>query len=263
MKKISDKDIQDVREIVKKIHMSNQMKKNIIHSCVNIQEKKKTKCIEFRWGVIMVALLLCIFVGGFPTIHRSASTGKLIVDHGLTIVEAGYVTEDNTISFKNLVVGDGVVVEDIFDKEYSIAISSLRGIPLKFSYAGADIEFKSYTGGFSDLENEDCMLLGRRYSIMNKGEVFWVPDIIISSKKLKSESDIVEFQVIKDNNVIEYGIIYIECNDKKNTYKSNLLLSISFPKVDGEYQRVTEENLKEIREKTLKNHSINTDILYE
>ena len=50
MKKISDKDIQDVREIVKKIHMSNQMKKNIIHSCVNIQEKKKTKCIEFRWG---------------------------------------------------------------------------------------------------------------------------------------------------------------------------------------------------------------------
>ena len=60
MKKISDKDIQDVREIVKKIHMSNQMKKNIIHSCVNIQEKKKTKYIEFRWGVIMVALLLSL-----------------------------------------------------------------------------------------------------------------------------------------------------------------------------------------------------------
>lgn len=69
----------------------------------------------------------------------------------------------------------------------------------------------------------------------------------------KAESAAIEYLILDGDHIVGYGLIQLSSTDR--VYSAKLVLSTGFPKVDGKYQKVTEEKLQEIRQEILENNN--------
>lgn len=126
-------------------------------------------------------------------------------------------------------------------------MSNIPGLPLKLSMAdnpAATFQVSTEEGRFLLWDSEQTTSLGSAAACENDTVLYW--------NNLSDESDggttsgaYVDVVIYDGGNIIGYAVIQIyTVSDEANpfpTYFALLLQSVSFPKVNGEYQPVTEE----------------------
>lgn len=91
-----------------------------------------------------------------------------------------------------------------------------------------------------------------KYLVVKTGStIYW--DSYDEDEEINKYDSVLEVVLKKDDRIIGYAIIEIESIKESLDYKANVLKSALFPKVNGQYQEVTEEYIKAKFEK-LKNN---------
>lgn len=162
-------------------------------------------------------------------------------------------------------------LEERIDWEYSGVYipedSEIPGIPLKFKYEKDQedddiyIEIRATNGRFVkrkpqyDLnEEQEIVFCGKSYSFKEEGGIFWNPDIEGNGE---AKSDIIEITILNDKKVIGYELVHMKLNNEKNiSYEVEVILSVEFPKVNGEYQHITKNKIEKLKDKVMKEQSV-------
>lgn len=137
------------------------------------------------------------------------------------------------------------------DYKWSLAMSSRPGLPLKLSVTEYDdLSFEvSVDGGTLLLwEGNKITYLGSSFNTRNDTTVYW------TNLSRTGESDFERYMgttayiniiIHEGENIVGYAVVEIYTNDLENepaqTYSAKLLKSVSFPKANGEYQKITAE----------------------
>ena len=140
-------------------------------------------------------------------------------------------------------------IEVPVNHSWSLAMSSRPGIPLKLSAPEhPDTMFEvSVDGGELLLwDSGKIIYLGSSYGAENDSTVYWTSMTRTGDGDFEpySESEVYVTIVIReDKNIVGYAVVKIDTDgpedDPSQTYYATLLKSVSFPKVNGEYQKIT------------------------
>ena len=131
------------------------------------------------------------------------------------------------------------------------------GVPnnaIKLSYSDENAVFEcivdegNFRTGFQYSKNK---------SAKHGDTIYWVPwetdlDGEPTSAITQAERTFVEIILKVDDNIIGYAVIKIERKGDSRSYNAKILKSALIPKVDGEYQNVTKEQIKNAIEKIKK-----------
>ena len=57
--------------------------------------------------------------------------------------------------------------------------------------------------------------------------------------------------------MIGYELVHMKLNNEKNiSYEVEVILSVEFPKVNGEYQHITKNKIEKLKDKVMKEQSV-------
>lgn len=238
------------------------------------ERKKKERHIWVR--AIACAAVLALLIGS--VFFWPNSEGNYITGPGVLVVRA-YETDEPELSEENSVIlQEGITVPMKYTHLPNVSLlKNLLGLPFHFSifekeYENAEITFEIWLSG-GDFENlyylyefsgkEDCVdeyeVLRARYAgghctIKNNTKLWWKETGHIFDEQnrkvhhVEPESDQVFVDIIlrADEHIIGYAVIEIMDIDGRGgfVYHTSMLKSVSFPKIEGEYQTVAEEYVK-------------------
>lgn len=251
---------EDLKDSISKITIPNAVEGRLLENCTRL----KAKSFNFR-KLTRVAVACVLAIGlllGVPYFSRNlVGNNELVLGNSPLVFKAAALTDDNIYVLEDIAAG-----ADIYLGKYVAVMNSLPGFPLHLSYPGTAIELNVDRGQFllwdTAIRFSDgnfttsgkgpgsggIDFVGNTYTMDDQGWIFWSPlaEGIV-------ESATIDYRIREGNHIIGYGVIGISSKD--GYYSAKLLLSAGFPKVDGKYQKVTENKLQEMREEIVeKNH---------
>lgn len=203
-----------------------------------------------RWlirGAIAACLCLLIVIGQLNRL----SSDFVSVPGLFTITAYALSSNDETGLPKECELSEGVELS----KEYgwSLAMSSRPGLPLKLSmadYPNATFDISVDGGRFVLWDSGKVTVLDSTFNVGNETTIYWTNLLGMSENrtgvqrytKNEAYADI----IVRDgDSIVGYAVIKVYTPDPENepaqSYYALLLKSISFPKIDGKNQNVTEE----------------------
>lgn len=246
-----------------------------------LEKEQKNDSWRMVRRVVACAAVLAILLTAllWPNTEESYITGP-----GVLVVRA-YEAEAPTLSEEySKILEEGITLppEYTWVPNMSLICPATLGLPLSFSipedtYVGMEITFEIWVSGgdfehldyyyeFSDyfLGRDDSVdsydiskarYFGGHFTIPNNKTIYWrstghvFDDINREMHYIELDSDQVFVDVIvrADNYIVGYAVIEIRDvgHEKKFTYNTRMLKSVSFPQIDGHFQKVSEKYVKE------------------
>ncbi len=214
-----------------------------VEEAIRYRATKKVKGLSSKW-IKRGAIAACLCVALVAGVLFKTSAPDVVIASGFLAVTAYAASSDEEITMQ-----EGIELPT--DYKWSLAMSSRPGLPLKLSVTEYDdLSFEvSVDGGTLLLwEGNKITYLGSSFNTGNDTTVYW------TSLSQTGENDFERYMgttayinivIHEEENIIGYAVVEISTNDLENepaqTYSIKLLKSISFPKVNGEYQKITAE----------------------
>lgn len=238
---INDEAIRDAKDYKKPIRKSiprKWIKSGAVAACL---------CIVFAIGILVNNF--------FPGIVKGPGL--------LSITAYALSPSEETGLFEECQMQEGVALPGEYG--WSLAISSRPGLPLKlsmpenpnivFDVTISDGQFILWelSNGVSTPSTQDITYLGSSFSIGNDTTLYWnnmsvVPDAQTGENTVERYMGTEAYAdiVMRDGeNIIGYAVIKIYTVDIENApaqhYQAIMLKSVSFPKVNGTYQNVSDK----------------------
>ena len=246
----------ELKESISKITIPDAMERRLIDNCST--QKKKAFTFKRPVYAAVASILVIALLVGIPYFARnSGGEIELVMGASPLVIHAAATSEGNEYVFEDIAAGTEILMG-----RYSPPMNVVPGLPFNFSYPGTEIELTVDAGvlilwdvGISNVDGvlafdgtDTCALkrVGKAH-ISGEGSIFWDPfteDGIV-------ESAVIEYRVLDGDHIVGYGLIQLSSTDR--VYSAMLVLSTGFPKVDGKYQKVTEESLQKMRQEVLGN----------
>ena len=214
-----------------------------VEEAIRYRATKKAKGLSSKW-IKRGAIAACLCVALVAGVLFKTSAPDVVIAPGFLTVTAYAASSGEEITMQ-----EGIELPT--DYKWSLAMSSRPGLPLKLSATEYDdLSFEvSVDGGTLLLwEGNKITYLGSSFNTGNDTTVYW------TSLSQTGENDFERYMgttayinivIHEEENIIGYAVVEISTNDLENepaqTYSIKLLKSISFPKVNGEYQKITAE----------------------
>ena len=214
-----------------------------VEEAIRYRATKKAKGLSSKWikrGTIAACLCVALVAG----VLFKTSAPDVVIAPGFLTVTAYAASSDEEITMQ-----EGIELPT--DYKWSLAMSSRPGLPLKLSTTEYDdLSFEVSVDGGTLLfwESNKITYLGSSFNTGNDTTVYW------TNLSRTGESDFERYMgttayinivIHEEENIVGYAVVEISTNDLENepaqTYSIKLLKSISFPKVNGEYQKITAE----------------------
>lgn len=248
----------ELQQAIGDIRIPDTLETRLVRNC----SKRSSRRFAYRKPpeIALACMLVVAMLVGIPYLIKNPATGDLelvMVDSPLVIRVAAAAADNQ------LVVEDFISGTEILLGRYSLAMNSVPGFPFFFSYPGTSIELAVDNGQFllwdKGISIVDGYLgtkggsgqierVGNTHLICGEGYVFWVP-YTEEVKGLLPTGAVIEYRIRVENHVVGFGIIKIDSKDY--SYSAKLLLSTRFPKVEGRYQSVKEEDLEKLKQQVL------------
>ena len=214
-----------------------------VEEAIRYRATKKAKGLSSKW-IKRGAIAACLCVALVAGVLFKTSAPDVVIAPGFLTVTAYAASSDEEITMQ-----EGIELPT--DYKWSLAMSSRPGLPLKLSTTEYDdLSFEvSVDGGTLLLwEGNKITYLGSSFNTGNDTTVYW------TNLSQTGENDFERYMgttayinivIHEEENIVGYAVVEISTNDLENepaqTYSIKLLKSISFPKVNGVYQKITAE----------------------
>lgn len=264
---------QELNGALSQIHASGDLKKEVLM----MKSKSKPNFCLIAKRAAVCAAVLALLIGSVFLWPNSEE--NYITAPGVLVVRA-YETDEPKLSEENSVIlQEGITVPMEYKYEPNVSwLQNSLGLPFYLSisemeYENAEITFEIWLSG-GDFESLDYLyefsgkedrvdeyeVLKARYFgghsiIRNNTKLWWRETGHIFDEQnrevhyVQPESDQVFVDIIlrADEHIIGYAVIEILDIDGRGgyVYHTSMLKSVSFPKIEGEYQKVSEEYVKE------------------
>ena len=214
-----------------------------VEEAIRYRATKKAKGLSSKW-IKRGAIAACLCVALVAGVLFKTSAPDVVIAPGFLTVTAYAASSDEEITMQ-----EGIELPT--DYKWSLAMSSRPGLPLKLSVTEYDdLSFEVSVDGGTLLfwEGNKITYLGSSFNTGNDTTVYW------TNLSQTGENDFERYMgttayinivIHEEENIVGYAVVEISTNDLENepaqTYSIKLLKSISFPKVNGEYQKITAE----------------------
>ncbi len=214
-----------------------------VEEAIRYRATKKAKGLSSKW-IKRGAIAACLCVALVAGVLFKTSAPDVVIAPGFLTVTAYAASSDEEITMQ-----EGIELPT--DYKWSLAMSSRPGLPLKLSVTEYDdLSFEVSVDGGTLLfwESNKITYLGSSFNTGNDTTVYW------TNLSQTGENDFERYMgttayinivIHEEENIVGYAVVEISTNDLENepaqTYSIKLLKSISFPKVNGEYQKITAE----------------------
>ena len=214
-----------------------------VEEAIRYRATKKAKGLSSKW-IKRGAIAACLCVALVAGVLFKTSAPDVVIAPGFLTVTAYAASSDEEITMQ-----EGIELPT--DYKWSLAMSSRPGLPLKLSTTEYDdLSFEVSVDGGTLLfwEGNKITYLGSSFNTGNDTTVYW------TNLSQTGENDFERYMgttayinivIHEEENIVGYAVVEISTNDLENepaqTYSIKLLKSISFPKVNGEYQKITAE----------------------
>lgn len=203
--------------------------------------KKKAKSPGwFKWGAIAACLCITLVIGLLVKTH----TPNIVTSAGFLTITA-YATSSN----EAVTMEEGIEIPVNYN--WTPSMSWLPGIPLELSVSEhPNIIFEiSVDRGELILWQEDQIInMDSSFEAENGATIYWrTPSETESGnvelyKETQAHIDII---MREGENIVGYAVIGIYTDEaEQDIYYAKLLKSVSFPKLNGNYQRITTEYIE-------------------
>lgn len=248
---------------------------DLIRETLTLDKEKKTSPWKIVRRVAACAAVVALLIG---TMYFWPVEDNYVTGPGVLVVRA-YETDEPGISEENgSVLEEGIVVPMEFTWSPADSMTSTGlGLPFRVSvpeedYPGREITFEIWLSGgdfqhleymldFLDCDTADsydvlrARYLGKHFTISNNKRLWWNETGHIFDEQNREvhyvglDTDRVFVDVIlrADKYIIGYAVIEIVDVDGKEgfVYHTRMLKSVSFPQVNGKYQKVSEKYVQE------------------
>lgn len=232
----------------------------------NNYKKKNKRPTWIKWGTMAACLcLIAITAMTIPSLLKPqdnnsistddfSSTPEMVAAPGFLMVTAYAASSEEAIAAgapaeEEVIMQEGIDVP--VNDNWNLAMSSRPGIPLKLSSLDhSDLVFEiSVDGGELLLwEGGKITHLDSPYNALNNTTVYWTSLTQTNKGEFEryNQNDAhITILIREGKNIVGYAVVAIHTaeleEDPTQTYYAKLLKSISFPKVNGKYQNVTDE----------------------
>ena len=245
-----------------------------LESAMGVYERKrKARKVKLRLTACAAVLALLVGTMFFWPVEKNYVTGP-----GVLVVRA-YETDEPTLSDEDSsILKEGIIVPMEFTWSPADSMTSTGlGLPFRFSvpeedYPGREITFEIWLSG-GDFQHLEYMLdfldcgtadsydvlrarfLGKHFTIPNNKRLWWnrTEHIFDEFKReiryveLDEDRVLVDVVLRADRYIIGYAVMEIldVDGDAGFVYHTQMLKSVSFPQVNGKYQKVSEKYVKE------------------
>lgn len=246
-----------------------------IEGAIHAYEKKGIRRnVWFRVAAVAAMLAIVLTVTLWP---RRTENGEIITAPGIMRVygyELGSGTEiENMISYE---LTDSVVAHT---EGYTFAMNRLYGLPMTLqvseeAFAGKEITLDvsvDHGGFYGDIHSEKYKTdkkdtvaslpdvdFGNQFTVENGETIFWrTREVVEEAEKagmhpydyLETIGNVIHVEVIirADGHIVGYTVVDIHY--KEGFFAACVKETVSFPKVNGEFQYISEENVKQMIER--------------
>lgn len=269
---------QELHRALANVQASDELKMAVLS--VDEEKSKKGSVLGIVRRVAACAAVLALLIGA---IFFWPSEGNYVTGPGLITVRAHAVDEAGNATVESVILEEGIIVpmEYTYDPAVSVLSKSL-GLPFQFSvlgeeYADQEItfeiwlssgdfehleyltEFSDYFLGFDDsVDSYDILkarYLGGHFTIPNNKTIYWLSTghVFDDEKReiqyveMDTDRAFVDIVIRADGHIVGFAVIEICDMDVENrfVYNTRMLKSISFPQVDGHFQKISEKYVKE------------------
>ncbi len=212
-----------------------------VDEAIRYSATKKAKGLSSKW-IRRGAIAACLCVTLVAGVLFKTSVPDVIIAPGFLTVTAYAASSD-----EEKIMQEGIELPT--DYKWSLAMNSRPGLPLKLSTTEYhDLSFEvSVDGGTLLLwEGNKITYLGSSFNAVSDTTVYW------TNLSQTGESDFERYMgttayinivIHEEENIVGYAVVEIYTSDLENeptqTYFAKLLKSVSFPNVNGEYQKIT------------------------
>ncbi|MDD2959383.1 MAG: hypothetical protein PHR92_12820 [Lachnospiraceae bacterium] len=194
-----------------------------------------------KWGALAACVCLVLAVSMFGNLFAP----NIVKEPGLFCMTAYALAKSDEIElYEEREMQEGVALPKEFG--WSLAMNSYPGLPLKLSlpeYPNATFDVTISDGEFFLWElgksTQNITELGSSFSVDNGTTLYW------SNARYMGTEAYANVVMRDGKNIVGYAVIKIYTADIENApaqlYQAIMLKSVSFPKVDGKYQNVTDK----------------------
>ena len=236
---------------------------NILPEPLSVDHFKKQHNRKKLFVSVLSVVIILSFIVGLMIIR--SRNNKYTTTPGLLTVIA-YAMDDGVVSEIKMEEGVELPRKAI----WSSAISSVPGLPIKLQYPTEDVVFDISVDAGSFVGRDDTPLqpnevydstkssfefFGQKFTLLKPQNIYWQDlewesyDNISSyngSFPVQPEKAYVEILIRKDEHIIGYTVIKIYMHSKDSlSYLAKILKSVSFPKINGEYQKISYEYVRD------------------
>ena len=273
---------QELQQAFSNVHASDALKEQVL-SAETEPKKYVNGWALVRRAVACAAVLALLLTMFFWPTEVETEDGEIITASGLLSVKAHAIDAEGNATVESVVLEEGIVVpmEYTYDPAISV-LSKALGLPFQFSVlaeeytdqeisfeiylSGGDFEHLGYLAEFSDyfLGLDDSVdsydvskarYLGEHFTIPNNKTIYWraTGHVFDDEKReiqyieLDTDRVFVDVVIRADEHIVGFAVIEI-CDmgvENRFVYNTRLLKSVSFPQVDGCFQRISEKYVKE------------------
>lgn len=243
----------------------NELDTKYVDEALNYKKKAK-KPGWIKWGAVAACLcLIAAIVIIIPSLLKPwesdgiggdepSSAPDVVEESGFLMLTAYAASPDEDLTTEvpldeEVIMQEGIEVPVNYN--WNPAMSSRPGIPLKLSTPEyPDMIFEISVGGGELLlwEADKIIHVGSSYNAENNTTVYWTSMTQTGEGDLEPymESEVyINIVIREEKNIVGYAVVEIykdePGDDSSQTYYAKLLKSVSFPKVNEEYQKVTAE----------------------
>ncbi len=236
----------------------NELDSKYIDEALNYSATKKSGRFSPKWiRRCMIAACLCVALVIGVLIQPPNS--NVVTSSGFLTITAYAASSD-----EELVMQEGIELP--VDYNWSLAMSSRPGLPLKLTtseHPNATFEVSVEGGTLFLWESNQISYLESPFNAENGTTIYWTNLSRTNGNNFDrySESEAyISIIIREEENIIGYAVVQIYTNDMKNepaqNYSAKLLKSVSFPMVNGTYQKITSEyiatEIENVRGRTMK-----------
>jgi len=202
-----------------------------------IRYKKKPKKTHWhKWGAVAACLCVVLVAG---LLVKSLTSNETIAP-GFLVITAYAASSD-----EEMIMQEGIELP--LNYNWSMAMSSRPGLPLKLSadeHPNITFEVSAEGGALLLWEDNKITAMKSPFEIGNDTTIYWT-NIYPTFEEYMESTAYINIVIQEEENIVGYAVVKVYTNDLENapaqTYYAKLLKSVSFPKINGKYQKITSE----------------------